>query len=114
MSARQMMVTAIFDGQYEGELTGAVWILDTRPNRIRFEASTGLDPNSALISANDDDTPQTAPVEVIWSIMDHYPEFEKIVVIGVGHDASIAEALKDDCDTEATTEGFICWRANSS
>ena len=109
-----MMVTAIFDRQYEGELAGSVWILDTTPNRSRFEASTGLDPNSALISTNNDDTPRTAPVEVIWSIMDHYPEVEKIVVIGVGHEASIAEALKEDCDTEATTEGFICWRANGT
>ena len=109
-----MNVTAIFDSHYEGELAGAIWILDTAPNRVRFGESTGLDPNSALFSTKSHDTPKSTPVRIIWSIMDHHPDFEKIVVIGVDHDASISKKLKKDCETEASSEGIICWRGNGN
>lgn len=108
--AHQMNVSAIFQHQYDGELSGAVWIMDTTSNRVCFEGTTDLDPNSALFSTESYATLQSALCGIIWSIQDHYPDLETISVIGVDLDTSMTRILQDGYETETTSNGFICRR----
>lgn len=107
-------MSAIFQNQYDGELSGAVWIIDTVPNRVRFEEAAELDPNSALFSTENYDTLQSALCGMIWNIQDHYPDLETISVIGVDLDSSTTKILQDDYETETTNNGFVCRRANGN
>lgn len=107
-----MNVSAIFQDGYDGELSGAVWIIDTAPNRIRFEEKTNLDPNSALFRTECCKTREAALCGIIWGIQDHYPDWEFISVFGVSLEASITKILQDDCEMKPTNNGFNCMRAN--
>lgn len=103
-----MNVSAIFQKHYEGELSGAVWIIDSASNRARFEGSTEIDQNSALFSMDNYKTLQSALPEIIWNIHDHYPDLEAVFVVGVDFETSLVKNLQDDYDIELTTGGFIC------
>lgn|GEM_PF-3585753 len=107
-------MVAIFENQYAGDLSGAVWIADTAANRRRFEQAIGLHPNSALFSKENYDAHQIALCQTIWSIQDHFPDLEMITVIGVEPNASIAAALLDDFEIEPVGFGFRCRPTNGS
>ena len=112
--AHRMNVSAIFQSQYDAELSGAVWIVDTAPNRVLFEGTTDLDPNSALFSTESYDTQESALCGTIWSIQDHYPNLEMVSVIGVDLDKSMIKVLQNDYETETTSNGFVCRKKNGS
>ena len=109
-----MRVSAIFDKDYEGALSGAVWLLDTPENRNRFEGSSDLDRNSALFSSTNFHRSPSALIELIWTIHDHFPELKSITVIGVKAGPLIARKLETDYAIEETIEGFVCSPASSS
>lgn len=104
----RMNVLAIFQDDYNGALSGAVWMIDTVANRVRFEESTGLDSNSALFSIGRYNSRQSALLCMIWGIHDHYRDVATITVVGVGLDKSTARELQGDYDITATKDGFIC------
>ncbi|MDO6591161.1 hypothetical protein DS901_16960 [Loktanella sp. D2R18] len=100
-----MDVSAIFKKDFRGELGEAVWLVDTPENRNRFEKSCDLDPNSALFSVNGFNTLQSGLAETVWSIHDHYPDLDKIIVIGVKLSALIAKELDGDYILEGKKMG---------
>ena len=109
-----MDVSAIFEKDFRGELSGAVWLLDTPENRSRFDKSYDLDPNSALFSVNGFNTLQSGLVEKVWSIHDHYPDLGSITVIGVKLSMFITKELEGDYVFEENNDGFICRPANGN
>lgn len=109
-----MVVSVIFDKDFRGELSGAVWLLDTPENRIQFEKSNDLDPNSALFSGSDFSNSRYELAQLFGSIHDHYPDLEGIAVVGIKLNTLIASELWDDYVVEEREDGFICYPANSN
>ncbi|TDK43825.1 hypothetical protein [Antarcticimicrobium luteum] len=78
-----MIIKAILETAYEGEASGALWIVDTPANRIWFEQNRPkLAENSALFSSERYTSRQDALRHMIWGIQDHFPDWQEIWVIG--------------------------------
>ena len=107
-----MNVAAIFHDQYDGELSGAVWLVNTSPNRARFEKSKDLNPNSALFSIENYGSLQSEICEIVWGIQDHFPDLDFISVKGVDLEASIPDALHPEYEIENSADGFHCRRVH--
>lgn len=102
-----MDVTVIFDEHFKGNLLGSVWILDTEPNRKKFQQTTGLDPNSALFSIDNYNSIVSALSEMIWSVHDHFPDLETIFVRGASFELSAVEHLRKDYNVSSVDNGFV-------
>jgi hypothetical protein len=79
-----MNVSAIFNNEYDGDVSGAVWLVDTAKNRNWFAQQIDLDPSSALFFTERYETKEKALCYMIWSIQDHYPEWELCPKVGDG------------------------------
>lgn len=78
-----MDVTLIFDQAYDGEASGAVWIVESPMNRVWFDRSRKhLDDSSTVFCAEGGAITDVAIQRVIWSLDDHYPAWRRIDVIG--------------------------------
>lgn len=78
-----MTIKAILETAYEGEASGAVWIVDTPANEIWFEQNRPkLATNSALFSSERYTSGEEALCHMIWGIQDHFPDWQEIRVIG--------------------------------
>lgn len=102
-----MNILAIFDDEFYGDASGAVWLIDTVQNRKWFEQKVGLDPKSALFAAERYDHQDKALCHMIWGIQDHYPDWERISVLGFKLNASVGDTLRDDGRIEAAENGFV-------
>ena len=103
-----MHVSIIFNEHFTGPLAGAVWLVDTPANRTRFNECADLTPNSALFKANRYETHQTALLYAIWHVEDHFPEMERISVIGIAPDPSTVKTLEEDYSLASDKDGFTC------
>ncbi len=72
----------IFDEQYKGKASSAVWIVDTPANRSWYAARSRLDANSALFMLFPDESLEKAFQRVWWGIEDHFPDWEEVDVLG--------------------------------
>ena len=97
-----MKVLALFDPAYTGPASGAVWLKDTQENRAWFERHhRTLETNSALFLEG------LSPDYVIRQIVEHYPDWTEIVVVGLPAPAHIAEAAGPDAVlTNQASDGF--------
>ncbi|PXA98078.1 hypothetical protein DMC47_10465 [Nostoc sp. 3335mG] len=78
-----MDVTVIFDPTYDGEATGAVWIVESSMNRLWFDRSRKhLDDSSAVFSVGGGAITDGVIQRVIWNLDDHYPAWRRIDLIG--------------------------------
>ncbi len=78
-----MDVTVIFDPAYDGEASGAVWIVESPMNRLWFDRSRKhLDDSSAVFFGEGGSITDGAIRRVIWNLDDHYPAWRRIDLIG--------------------------------
>ncbi len=101
-----VIVKAIFVDNYSGDLSGFVWIVDTRSNRARFERARALDHSSALFSMDPGSPLESVLRQTVFNIQDHYPDLKSITVIGL--ELSVVETLADMCRITPTTDGIMC------
>lgn len=110
-----MDIQAIFQRDFQGILSEATWVIDTRSNRKRFENAKKLDPNSALFSLDSYETEQDALCHIIWGIQDHFQSWESITVIGISYDEHTVRLLcENQCWVSKGENGFVCRRMTAS
>ena len=102
-----MNISAIFDTEYNGNASGAVWLVESETNRNWYDRQSDLDPNSALFLTEMYGTSEKAVCHMIWSIQDHFADWETITVIGMDLVGSISNELRDDGRIETKSVGFI-------
>ena len=79
-----MHIQAIFDEHYSGEASGAVWIVESPANSIWWKRKAVLlEENSAIFPVDHYDSPQSAIIAVIDSILVHYSDWESISITGI-------------------------------
>jgi hypothetical protein len=86
-----MEVLVEFDPAYAGPASDAVWIIASPNNRSWFvRHAESIDPNSAVF---DEDV---TPMQVVWHVFDHHPDWTEIVVRGVALTHEIEEGIEAD------------------
>lgn len=106
-----MEIHAIFDSHFTGQSCDAVWIVDSPANRIWFDEAKGsLDPNSALFRVESHKSVQLALCYMIWGIVEHFPEWQKICVTGIVPATSVPSELLDVGRWEAIHKGLVLLR----
>ena len=94
-----MRVLVIFEQAFTGDPLDAVWIIDSPHNRLwNAEHVEGIDPNSAVFN------PASDPLNILWSIFEHHPDWTEIVVRGVELTVHLAEGVESEavvCEREA-------------
>jgi len=102
-----MNISAIFDTEYNGNASGAVWLVESETNRNWYDRQSDLDPSSALFLTEMYGTSEIAVCHIIWSIQDHYSDWSTITVIGTELSRLINDEIKNDGNITATQDGFI-------
>jgi len=102
-----MKISAIFQPEYTGDVTGAVWIIASDANKQWFEQRSDLDPESALFHAEKHDTQEDAVCHLVWGIQEHFLNWETIAVIGLQLTRSLGDVLHKDGRTTSKYDGFI-------
>jgi hypothetical protein len=106
-----MEITIIFDTTFNGQATGAVWIVESTENRRWFEKQTNLDVWSAVFTPEGGEIGRSAILRSIWNVQEHYPEWSRIELLGT----RLTEELSNDLAGEGTVKegenGFSLIRA---
>lgn len=106
-----MEIHAIFDSQFSGQSGDAVWIADSPVNRIWFDkAKANLAPNSALFHVERFRSVQMALCYMIWGIVEHFPEWQRIWVTGIAPAISVPNELLDEGRWETLQNGLVLHR----
>lgn len=102
---------AIFDSAFSGPTGEAVWIVDSPANRIWFEAAgASLDRDSALFHAARYGSTEEAFCFMIWGMIEHFPEWQRLHVSGLAPATPIPEELSDEGRWEIHPDGFVLHR----
>lgn len=97
-----MNVLVVFEPAYAGSPCDAVWIVDSPENRAWFERhSMHIDQNSAVFN------PASAPLNILWNVLEHHPAWTEINVTGEQMTREIASGIADEASIlNETREGF--------
>ena len=103
-----MKVSAIFDYEYDGLASGAVWIVDSEQNREWFNRRFDkLDSSSAIFFRDKRKSIAEVLYQLVGNIVDHHPEWTSISVSGL----KIADLAGDDYlrdfEIEEAENGFV-------
>ena len=106
-----MDIHAIFDENYSGPLVEAAWIVESAANREWFAAAKGrIGPNSAIFSLDRYRSVETALCHVVWGIEEHFPQWRRIIVLGLTSTISVPAELEREGRWEKRTDGFVLYR----
>ena len=105
-----MEVSIIFNAALQGRMAGAVWIVDSEENRQWFDKQTGLDAGSAVFTPEGGEVRRGAILRSIWNVQEHYPDWSRIVVIGVGTSDELSDELRNEGNLIVTEQGFALIR----
>jgi len=107
-----MEILAIFDESYSGAPGDAVWIVDSVSNRNWFAmAQSRLDENSAIFSWERYSSLESALCYMIWGIHDHFPDWQRILVVGWPPDRSLPIEMQEEGRWERRPDGLVLYRA---
>ena len=106
-----MDVYAIFDCEFSGQSGGAVWIADSPVNRDWFERNEAtLSPNSALFFVDRYESVQIALCHMIWGIDEHFPDWQRILVIEVDPAIPVPTEILNEGRWEIVQDGLALHR----
>ncbi|MBB5714179.1 hypothetical protein [Sphingomonas aerophila] len=106
-----MEVSIIFDAAFQGQATGAVWIMDTDENRRWFDRQSDLDAGSAVFTPEGGELSRGAILRSIWNVQEHYPDWSRIIVAGAPSINELKDELRDEGNLTMTEQGFVLVRA---
>jgi hypothetical protein len=106
-----MDIHAIFDENYSGPLVEAVWIVESAANQAWFAAAKGrIGPNSAIFSLDRYRSVESALCHVVWGIEEHFPQWRRIIVLGLTSTFPVPAELEREGRCEKRMDGFVLHR----
>lgn len=106
-----MDIHAIFDENYSGPLVEAAWIVESAANREWFAAAKGrIGPNSAIFSLDRYRSVERALCHVVWGIEEHFPQWRKIIVLGLTSTISVPVEIEREGRWERRADGLVLHR----